>query len=950
MCVMHQIIAGLSSKAEQLTVCLSNLFDRHTNVDVLCITEHNLTAECKDTIDIENYEMAACFMRDQKRGGACILVKKGHMFKVLEEITNQSTCGLFECCAIELSKHKLIIICVYRVPKSRKKYLYVFFDKLLLVLHIASKKTRHSIILCGDFNINTLINNNVTRELLNCLKCYNLQLQVKQATRMASGTCIDNVAHNMSTSCETNVIELALSDHMAQLLKIPTKNTDTLKFWRVEKRDYSNENLKKFRYCMEKISFHDMRFTNNPNDAFNLFHSTFKLYYDLCFPINTITIKTIKRPTWITPGIKKCSKIKRKLLWLSRSKPSLENKKRLKTYSVRFKAITKASQRLHNMNAIRNSDNRTKMAWRIINKTKLNRPKEYLQKIKVNNSDISDPKLIANAFNDYFINKTSSITQNVESKNCHIISRSTSMFMSPCTPADVFKIIKGLKNKRSVGYDGVSTKVIKYVADCLAPHLSYLINLSISEGVFPDMLKTGIIKPIHKKDDKEDMKSYRPVALLSVFAKVFEKFIHMQLYNYFEKMNLLTVEQQGFREQRSTTMAIFDLLSTVTRNVDKRRPVCSVFMDMTQAFDFVDHNILLKKLDSYGVRGNVIKLLESYLSNRRQYVEISRLDPITKKETAFLSESRTIKYGVPQGSVLGPLLFIIYINDLSKIVDHQMTLFADDSTVIVECKDRLTYENDINDAINKIITWLTNNNLKANLTKTKLMHYGQRKFNIPQVSISYQGSPLEEVDSIKFLGVHIDQSLNWKKHVEVTCSKLAKSAYALHKLRQTVNVETVLLAYHALVASKLRYGVIFWGNSTDRDSIFKSQKRCIRAMFGLKPLDSCKSFFINYKILTFPSIYIYEVAVFIHSNPDLFQRKTAANSKLRARDISKLENQLSNTALLRKSIFGIAPKIYNRIPKEIRDSAITRFKRELMNLLIGKGYYNINDFLNDCDF
>lgn len=270
-----------------------------------------------------------------------------------------------------------------------------------------------------------------------------------------------------------------------------------------------------------------------------------------------------------------------------------------------------------------------------------------------------------------------------------------------------------------------------------------------------------------------------------------------------------------------------------------------------------------------------------------------------------------------------------------------MTLFADDSTIIINCKDNDTYEFDINDALNTIISWLENNNLMVNLDKTKLMHFSQRISTGTNMNINFKGTRISETTISKFLGIFIDKSLTWKPHIHDLSKRLSKSAYALFKLSQVVNSETLLIAYHGLVGSILRYAIIFWGNSTDKNIKFKSQKRCLRSMFNLKTVDSCAP--------TVPSLYIMEVAMFVKTNPHLFQRAVDMSSR-RQRDETRLGATQAKTALKHKSLFCMGPKIFNHIPKDIKQLNINLFKVRLNKLLAEKWYYSIHDFLIDRCF
>lgn len=444
-----------------------------------------------------------------------------------------------------------------------------------------------------------------------------------------------------------------------------------------------------------------------------------------------------------------------------------------------------------------------------------------------------------------------------------------------------------------------------------------------------------------KKNDKEDMEYYRPVALIPVFSKIFERVIYNSLYEYLQINNLLVDEQKGFRKGCTIDMAIFEFLTKVITCMDQGRPVSALFMDMKKAFDYVDHEILLNKLEGYGVRGSVLSLIRSYLNKRSQVTQIKRICPKCTTEKVYTSGTRHTEFGVPQGSVLGPLLFLVYINDLPKVVNHPIVLFADDSTALFMEKNKNSQETQINDSLEKIIDWMTSNNLIINLTKTYIMNFRQRAYP-DKFNIYYRDTIVDETQVTKFLGIYVDNKVNWKAQIDNICKKINKFSYALHVLSKVANEETLVTAYFGYVYSTLRYGIIFWGNSTDISHVFKSQKKCIRAMKNLKSTDSCKQHFINLKILTVPCLYIYEIASFLKSNRHLFdsfrslrcQNKVAAKSR--------------KSALYNKSVLGMAPKIFNSLPRYIRDlESVTQFRSELKKILVGKAYYTLHEFFTD---
>ncbi|CAK1598183.1 unnamed protein product [Parnassius mnemosyne] len=731
-------IAGFLNKSDVLTVHIQELLNIQIDIDVLCITEHFIMSGHEKLIQISNYKLATCYSRNVKRGGACILIKKCHEYTELPDIMKYSITGIIECCAIKLIKQNTIILCIYRPPKICN--IDKFYENLDSILKKVCNNRKSSIIICGDFNIDILKRNRLAIEFEYFLLSYNLKLEINQPTRLDSNTCLDNFAHNLKQKCKCEVIDLALSDHTAQILKIYVNKSRQTKYWRKTIRDTSNENINKFNKYLQQLSFSDVYSTDDPNNAYDSFIDLFLLLYILCFPFKSVIVRSEKSIKWVSRGIRICSKRQRHLLWQKRLKPTYENKNNFYTYSRRFKKIIKLTQKAQNNHLIQNSKNKSKKSWQIINNSKKNT--EPISQIKKDNLLITNPKEIAESFNNFFIDQITDIPKTVSDNIKKINYNPHSIFITPTVPQDIIRIIQSLKNKKSFGYDGISTQVIKSVCNSISGPLSHIINVSILAGMFPERLKTVIVKPLYKKNNKEDMSNYRPIALLPVFSKVMEKVIYESIYAFLAKFNILCDEQNGFRKNKNVNMAGYDLLKRVMASVDTRTPICAIYTDMSKAFDYVNHDILLQKLNAYGIRGNILNLIKSYLIGRKQCTEIASICNKYKRECKYVSSYREIKFGVPQGSVLGPLLFLLYINDLPSQIHHPMVLFADESTALIKCLNKDSYESDINTTIKTIINWLNYNNLLINIKKTKIMHFYQ-KIRTEDLNINYNCQIIE---------------------------------------------------------------------------------------------------------------------------------------------------------------------------------------------------------------
>ena len=334
--------------------------------------------------------------------------------------------------------------------------------------------------------------------------------------------------------------------------------------------------------------------------------------------------------------------------------------------------------------------------------------------ISVDGKDLKDPKQIANAFNNFFVNAANTVNKNIpltfKSPNDYLKNTNPqSLFLCPITKLEIEDIIDSLNSSKASGPFSIPIKLLKLLRSIVSDPICLLINDSFLRGQFPDKLKLAKTMPLHKKGSTLNMNNYQPISLLSVLSKIYEKIMYARLYQFLEKSELFYSLQFGFRAKHSTNHALISITETIKESIDNNTLGCGIFLDLRKAFDRVNHKILLEKLQHYGVRRMPFNWFQSYLTNRKQYVEVNG--------ASF--DVLDVMCWVPQGSVLGPLLFLIFINDLPAVCKKlKLYLFADDTNIYFESDSLDLMEKTMNEELKKVDKWLTTNWLALNVDKS----------------------------------------------------------------------------------------------------------------------------------------------------------------------------------------------------------------------------------------
>ncbi len=391
-----------------------------------------------------------------------------------------------------------------------------------------------------------------------------------------------------------------------------------------------------------------------------------------------------------------------------------------------------------------------------------------------------------------------------------------------------------MKTNKAIGLDKISAKLLKDASEVIAPSIQKLINMSITQCCFPDLWKSAKITAIFKSGNPQDCDNYRPISILPTLSKILERAVKSQLYNYLEENSLLYSQQSGFRSRRSTSTALLQMTDTLLNNMDKRQVTGVVYLDLKKAFDTVNRSLLLRKLGAYGVDDRCVKWFRSYLTHRTQCTTIGEVS----------STKRSVPVGVPQGTVLGPLLFLIYINDITECLKNtQASLFADDTMVYCSGSTRNELQENLNGDLSRIKKWLNDHRLTINAEKSQFMVIGssQRIKAFESMILRIDEDELEKVTSYKYLGVIINETVNWSEHIEMIQRKVLQRLGMLRRIKHLLPQSTREVVVNTLILPLLDYGDLVWGdksNDTLMNSLQVLQNKAAKEVLNMRSYDS----------------------------------------------------------------------------------------------------------------
>ena len=953
--IVHSNLNGLESKFDDYT----NFINSNSNLDVLCISETSQKENCdfKLNVTINGYKQPYCIGSKTSRGGVAIYVKD-NLNVLLRSDLSKNTLS-FEAVWIEIiQKNKNIICgCIYRHPNSDINQFLEYFEKALSKVTKENKECYIS----GDFNINLLNydQNKISTDFLDLMSSAAFLPSILEPTRIteSSSTLIDNIfTNNIKQSSLSGNILISFADHLTQFISVH-KTIVKNKPKNVQKRDFLSFNNQSFKDDVSIQTWNSLTI-NDTDKKFDDFLWRFEACVNRHAPLKNVTLKqnNKKNKPWFTHYILRLIRYRDKLFHKKKLDPLNGTLKR--TYILFRNRVTREirkSKKVYYKNFFNNNICNIKKTWQGIKEIiNVNKPKASdIPYLKYKNKKIDSKPEMANAFNDFFTNVGPNLDKDiprVKKPNCeklYLKSRVLQSFLiSPTDQNEVIEIIDSLDESKSTSSHSIPIKLIKIAKHEILIPLVDICNSSFSQGCFPSKNKLAEVIPIHKDGPTEDVTNYRPISLLPAFSKIMEKLMAKRLSTFLELHSILFPKQFGFRSGYSTTHSLIDIVETIRHSLDNKKFGCGLFIDLKKAFDTVNHDILLTKLEHYGIRDISLQWFKSYLTDRKQYVSIDGTH----------SSVRDITCGVPQGSVLGPILFLLYINDLPNISKKlKFFLFADDTNIYFDSDNLKKLECIMNKELKKLREWLCINRLSLNISKTKFILFCPKNKPKFPINITINKKPVGETDSIKYLGILLDSNLNFKKHTAELNKKISRALGILYKIRHCVPTSVLLNLYYATIYPFLLYGIEVWGNTckTFLQPLLITQKKFVRMAtyndkfdINLGRYPHSKPLFHDLNILELHDIFSVQVAVIVYDHEKGSKPTTDIIKFTRSNSIHSYPTRYSNsnnfnrprcntTQYGLKNLITEGSKLWTWIPSVIKSLPSKKlFKKKLKKYLI----------------
>lgn len=841
----------------------------------ILLTETWLDSDFSDAFNIPGfYKYDLC--RNNYGGGLRLFIRDGIKASLLSDFTFIN--DFMEVLTIECNSNsiKYIILLVYHSPTACHIINNMFIESLLTLLNQLKVKSL-PIIIGGDMNLNLLnpYNFGYINTFINgmfesgFLPVINIPTKVNQENHATRYSIIDQfwVTTNLEVQ-NACVIPLDVTDHFPVGLSVGLHSPCILSDTRSSSRPLTDAGKISFRVFLSNVSLNNI--LGNHNLFMNTYMNIIMDLYSMAFPLKLSRQKPHNHAPWLTAKLKLCIRKKSKLY-----KSYLSGQTSRVVY-IQFRnrvtSIIRRAKRLYYVKLFYHAGCSSRQIWSIIDKMIVRKRDKSLKHLEVNGTHITGLPLV-NYVNHYFATAALTVTRGLQPPNVYPFLTPpvlNSFFFIPTTPDEVDKIIMKLKNKGSKIHD-IHPSIIKENRDIFSYHITICYNASIIESIYPDVLKIGRVTPAHKSGPEDQVDNYRPISALPSISKIYESLTFNRMMSFITAHSIFSSVQFGFRVGRSTTQAVTKLLSYITKAYHNREYCVCFFLDLRKAFDTINHEIMLKKFSHYGFRGSSNDYLRSYFTNRKQCVCLKEVK----------SGLENIICGVPQGSILGPLCFNLYINDMPKAVSEECVLFADDAAFVISSTNLTDLYRRILKLFEDLSRYLEYNCLVPNASKSKLMFFSSRLVaELPDLAFS--GRIIEWVSEFKYLGLILTNKLSFGKHIAKVALNVSRITGMLTSVRDVVPRNILLKMYYGLALPHINMHIEIWGAAPAYQLNMLEIKinNLLRIVFNIHkvngiPVMGTREMYFTFNILRLESIFKLRLFKFLHAllngrHPELF--------------------------------------------------------------------------------
>lgn len=849
------------------------------------------------------------------------------------------------CLVCELGGSELAVVAVYRSPSLNSNS---NFNSFLSHLDgVYSSISRYSnIVLMGDMNLDLCPTNRSDRTVDYLMLNASHGLLPTHLTPTRLERCLDHIFLKSNLSSTSLILESHITDHKPIFLNISNFDSPRKSLHKVTRLDYPA-----IIADLENLDFSPMYNTDDVNTSTNIFIDTVtSIVSKHSFQVNVPRKKHVIKP-WITPGLLRCIQNRDRMhINANKSPDNIILKNTYTRYRNFCNDLLRKLRTAYDANELKKANNCPRKLWQTINSI-TNRhkphsgPSELLDLKDNHRSSINEVCHFFSSIGSVLANNITSQRHASNMPATHLSTpyhspqfvQANSLALIEVSESEVEALILQLRDRSAVGWDGLSPLLLKCTRHVLVPHITFLCNLSLRTGVFPDAFKKAIIHPIYKGGDRNCVTNYRPISVLPALSKVLERILNNQLRRFLDKFQIISSNQYGFRSNLSTEDAVLELTQSVARKLDNNIKCLGIFLDLSKAFDTVSIPNLLSKLEVVGVRGITLDLFRSYLTNRKQCVKID----------ADLSDEDTISYGVPQGSVLGPTLFLVYVNDLCKmnLPNCNIYAYADDTAIVVHGPTWGMVKESAEAAMSSIMIWLNSNLLTLNINKTTFIPFGLRRGSSPgsdftlgahschDPSLLCSCPTISRSSSVKYLGVHIDCGLRWDKQIEVLTSRTMRLIHIIKSLRDAADLATLKMIYFSLCQAILGYCITVWGGAAKTLLLrVERAQRAILKVMTKKPFRyPTTELYSNCKVLTVRQLFVLKSILRTHKSlppPDRNKRTLA------------LPSAQHRTSFARHQYYILSLHLYKTVNRNIKimDLNSHNLKNKLTEWLLQRDY------------